>query len=233
MEEIDNVLVDFLEEQVEQISKKLSGAYPLLTSEVTWRILSPFSTIEGTKDPISRKELNNRLPEIDQIIINDVVKQFLVCRLLREDKTSGETCLEQVLEIAHDSLAKPIADKRSVDEKAILEVKRLIASQVGVNPDARELFTEKQLVYIDSRLDKIQLNAEEELLIQKSRERVDELLEAERRIAKAQLKEQKIRIERQELQFAKIRKYFVIAMVVACIAFGITKMQSCHLYSTP
>lgn len=164
MGEIGDILSNFLEEQVADISKELKGKYPSLKPELTWKILSPFATLEGTKDPISKKELFDRLPDLDQQMVDDVVEAFSNNRLLRYNENTD------TFEIAHDSLAKPIAEKRSVEETALLEIKRLVKSQVGVKEEAREFFTEKQLIYIEPYLGKFKQSEEESNWITKSRE---------------------------------------------------------------
>lgn len=164
MGDIGDILSNFLEEQVADISKELKGKYPSIKPGLTWKILSPFATLEGTKDPISKKELFDRLPDLDQQLINDVVEAFSNSRLLRYNENTD------TFEISHDSLAKPIAERRTVEETALLEVKRLIRSQVGVKEEAREYFTEKQLLYVEPYLGKFKPSEEEIKWISKSRE---------------------------------------------------------------
>lgn len=164
MGEIGDILTNFLEEQVADISKEFKGKYPSLKPELTWKILSPFATLEGTKDPITKKELFDRLPDLDQGMVAEVVESFSNSRLLRYNENTD------TFEISHDSLAKPIAEKRSVEETALLEIKRLIKSQVGVKEEAREYFTEKQLIYIEPYLSKVKLSEEESNWISKSRD---------------------------------------------------------------
>lgn len=162
MGEIDDILIDFLEEQVSEISNKLIKQYPLATSEMIWKILSPFSTLEGTKEPITKKHLRERLPNIDAILIDKTIESFENSRILRFNESTD------FYEIAHDALAKPIAAKRSIEEKALLEIKRLIKSQVTISADAREYFSDKQLQFIEPYLNKITLNEEELNWIHKS-----------------------------------------------------------------
>lgn len=162
MGEIGDILSNFLEEQVASISNELRSKYPKLTTETTWKILSPFATLEGTKEPISKKELIERLPDLDRKLVEEVVSAFTNSRMLRYNESTD------LYEIAHDSLAKPIAEKRSVEEKALLEIKRLIKSQVSIKEEAREYFSEKQLVFIEPYLEKFKQTKEESDWIKKS-----------------------------------------------------------------
>ena len=173
--EIGDILVNFLEEQVAGISNKLKDKYPALTTEIIWKILSPFSTLEGTKEPISKKDLYDRLPGYNTTMIDDVVDAFTKSRILRSNEAT------EMFEITHDSLAKPIADKRSVEETALLEIRRLVKSQVSVKGEAREYFTEKQLLFIEPYLDKFKVTDEEQAWISTSRDFIKEQKAAEKK----------------------------------------------------
>lgn len=163
MGEIGDVLINFLDDQVSSISKNLKTKFPELTPELIWRMLSPFSTIEGTREPISKQGLRERLKGVDTKLIDEIITAFTNSRILRYNDTID------MYEIAHDALAKPIAEKRSVEEKTLLEIKRLIKSQVAVKEEAREYFTERQLIFIDSYLNKLVISDEEKDWIDKSR----------------------------------------------------------------
>ncbi len=163
MGEIGDILINFLDEQVTSIAKNLKTKFPELTPELIWRMLSPFSTIEGTKEPISKQGLGERLKGVDTKLIDEIITAFTNSRILRYNEAND------MYEIAHDALAKPIAEKRSVEEKTLLEIKRLIKSQVAVKEEAREYFTERQLIFIDTYLDKINISDEERQWISKSR----------------------------------------------------------------
>ena len=175
MGEIGDILIDFLEEQVTAITKKLNGKYPALNTETTWKILSPLSTLEGTKEPISKKELYERLPGLDKNMIDAIVDEFINSRMLRYKEATD------TFEISHDSLAMPISKKRSAEETVLLEIKRLIKSQVSVKEEARELFTEKQLLFIEPFLEKFKTSDEERNWIDKSRAFVQEQKNAEKK----------------------------------------------------
>ncbi|MEP6556366.1 MAG: hypothetical protein ABJB11_22625, partial [Ferruginibacter sp.] len=188
--DIGDVLRNFLEEQVTAISKKLSVHHAVLTIETVWKILSPFATLEGTKEPINKMNLYERLPDFDRSMIDDTVEAFINSRILRyADETDN-------YEIAHDSLAKRISEKRSDEEIALLEIKRLIKSQTTLKESARELFSEKQLNFIEPYLDKINLASQEQVLIQQSYEAVTKQKEVEK---DQQETERQRLLERQQL----------------------------------
>ncbi len=166
MGDIGDVLRNFLEEQVAGITKKLSTTYSNISIETTWTILSPFATLEGTKEPIGKQGLYDRLPDLNKPLIDAAVEAFINSRILRYTEEAD------LYEIAHDSLAKRIAEKRSDEDIALLEIKRLIKTQTSLKAGARGTISEEQLTFIEPFLNKIKLTAEEHALIQQSKQAV-------------------------------------------------------------
>ncbi|MEL4454897.1 AAA family ATPase [Lutimonas vermicola] len=166
--DIDDVLKDFLEEQVKQISGKFSTKKNKVTSEMVWSILSNFCTLEGTKEPISKIELINRLPNVNKKLIDASVEAFTKSRII---KKSDE---EDLYELAHDSLALRITEKRSEDDISLLEVKRLIKSKASLKGDFKEFFTAKQLLFIEPYEKKLgsDLSPDEEQLLKDSKKEI-------------------------------------------------------------
>ena len=71
---IGDVLRDFLESQVKSICEKNSLSGNKVLPETIWKILSPFSTLEGTKQPILVKDLHEQLKrdvKINEALLND------------------------------------------------------------------------------------------------------------------------------------------------------------------
>jgi formylglycine-generating enzyme required for sulfatase activity len=141
--DIGDVLRNFLDDQVLQTAAQL-GVQP----ETIWKTLSPFVTLEGTKEPLSADNLHERLPDAAPAFIDQCLQAFVNSRILRFDEK------DQRYEVAHDSLALRIHAKRDDDEIALLEVQRLIHSQAAMKLEKREFFTEKQLAFIEPFLDK-------------------------------------------------------------------------------
>ncbi|MCY7327809.1 MAG: ATP-binding protein, partial [Saprospiraceae bacterium] len=191
MGDIGDVLRNFLDEQVLLTAQKLEQK-----PESIWRILSPFVTLEGTKEPLSEQALCDRLPDVLPALVGSTLQAFVSSRILRYTEH------EQRYEIAHDSLAKQIHAKRSDEEIAILEVQRLVHSQVALKAEAREFFTEKQLAFIEPYLSKFKVGEEETDWIARSRGYVQEEKEANEIKKAKELKEAKARAE----QEAKLRK---------------------------
>lgn len=159
--DIGDILRDFLDEQIVEIAKdqKCEG-------KIIWKILSPFVTIDGTKEPIGIDRLDQNFPDITKGLIEHVVIALMNNRILRYIEE------EELYEIAHDSLALRIAEKRSDDEIALLEVQNLIKSQSLLKDEARELFSEKQLDFISPFLKRLKLKPEEAKLLKESKQEV-------------------------------------------------------------
>jgi formylglycine-generating enzyme required for sulfatase activity len=166
MGDIGDVLRDFLEEQAVRIQKQLSDQYPKLPEDAVWQILSPLATLEGTKEPLLEETLLQRLPQLPPGAVKAGLQALDQSRILRYDEQEGR------YEVAHDSLAARIAEHRNDDEIALLEIRRLISSQMALKAEARALFTAKQLNLIDPYLDKLGLEPEALQLIEVSRREV-------------------------------------------------------------
>jgi hypothetical protein len=158
---IDDVLRDFLDEQVLQIARQQRRP-----AEEVWAVLSPFVTLEGTKEPLSAQHLATRTTDIGVARIETYLQALVRRRILRFREN------EELYEIAHDSLAKQINAKRSDEEIARLEVRRLIKSQTALNADAREYFSEKQLDFVTPYLPSMDLSEEEVTYLQSSRKAI-------------------------------------------------------------
>lgn len=159
--DLGDVLRNFLDEQVRDIASKLGQQ-----KEILWKTLSPFVTLDGTKEPLSEAQLANKLPDAPPGFVLRALQSFVTGRILRFSEAT------QRYEIAHDSLAKQIHAKRSDEEIVILEAQRLVKSQTSINEAAREYFTERQLLFMEPHLDKFNVSAEENEWITRSREKI-------------------------------------------------------------
>ena len=168
MPDFEDVLRDFLDDQVLKISQKLKE-----TPKLIWNVLSPLVTLEGTKAPLNAVQLREHLEKIDPALIDTLLQAFLKSRILRfiED--------EQLYEIAHDSLARQIHARRSHDEIAVLTTRQMVKNVVSF-PE-RATFNEGQLRLIDTYLQKVNLSKEEKDWIEQSRRHNQKELDKTRR----------------------------------------------------
>ncbi len=154
MGNIGDILRDFLDEQVASASSKLSKSGSQTSEDDIWDILSPLVTFDGTKKPMSMAALQKELPKTEKPVLVAVIKQFKDNRLLRHTEEGD------IYELAHDALAGQIAKKRSVDEKALIEVRRILTMQIslnqaGSNNGMPELLSKARMDIINPYKDKI------------------------------------------------------------------------------
>jgi hypothetical protein len=200
MGDLGDVLRNFLDEQATTISR----AQNLPEADI-WRALSPFVTLEGTKEPLSEDQLATRLPDLPAGTPARLLQAFVQGRILRFSESS------ELYEIAHDALAKQIHAKRSDEEIAILEVQRLVKSQTAMKVEAREYFTERQLLFMEPYLDKLVLGDAERRWIGQSRERVQQKKEEAQRQQEAKLRDTRKRLR-------LVRGLLALALVALLVA---------------
>lgn len=215
--DIGDVLRNFLEEQAAVIAKKLASKTTDISVATIWKILSPFATLEGTKEPIDKGNLHGTWPDLNDRLVDAVVEAFVDSRILRYTEDTDQ------YEIAHDSLAKRIAEKRSDEEIAVLEIKRLLKSQTSLKADARELFSEKQLNFVEPFLEKIKLTEEEQALIdqshdavakQKAAEKKHQELETQRLLERQQLMEKTQQSQKRFIRWMSVALVVMIGLVI-------------------
>lgn len=117
--EIGDVLKAFLQEQSQQIQTDLQLEYPKLPERAVRKVLNSFASLQGTKIPQSRAELN--FPTISEAQLDAILSRLAQARILREE--------EGRYELAHDTLAGEVAGQRSGQEQALLEISELIKNR--------------------------------------------------------------------------------------------------------
>lgn len=165
---IGDILRNMLDEQVAEVVGKLN-----LPADSVWKFLSAFVSLEGTKDPKTFKEVVEIFSDRKDLPLRELLNEFVNRRILRKSQKDFS------YEIAHDTLAKQISLKRSDDEIALLEMKRMIQGMASLDEDAREYFSEKQITLITPMMDQLHLNEEERDWVDKSVEHIQKLHDEE------------------------------------------------------
>lgn len=191
--DIGDVLRELLDEQAAIIAKENN-----LTSDFIWKILSPFVTLDGTKEPLSVEDLKAHFPAMETETIKQILQSFVNRRILRFIEN------EELYEISHDSLAKQIHAKRSDEEIALLEVQRLIKSQVSLKEENRAFFEENQLLFMEPFLNRCPLNEKERTWIEKSKQYVE--------------KQKKEKVKNKRIK--KLLNIILVLLFVAFVAIG-------------
>ncbi|MDR1738350.1 MAG: hypothetical protein LBR66_05980 [Candidatus Symbiothrix sp.] len=130
-----------------------------IVPETVDKMLLHFITSEGTKQPLSKNALSEKMPEIESNTLIEMLQFFVNKRILRFDNG--------VYEIAHDTLAKQLYDNRSEKEIGRQDTKEMINSRIALN----ELFTEKEIVQIEMYFNDNELSQKELDALKKSRNR--------------------------------------------------------------
>lgn len=223
IKDIGDVLSNFLDEQV------LQNASGLKTNpETIKKLLAPFVTLDGTKDPLSATQLHSRLPELPAEFISRALQAFQNSRILRFDEK------EQRYEVAHDSLARQISTYQDAEDVALQKAGQMIRTQLLIGDKDREVFSEKQLLFMEPYLGRLELKGEEKEWIERSRvhwqaERDAKMIREQEELEKAQAqvaREQELRITAEKNAFEARRRlkesfYFLFLMVLSLILAGL------------
>lgn len=202
--DIGDVLRDLIDEQVAKASEKFSTP-----EETVWQVLSSLVTIDGTKESLTLPELERRVPQVDKKLVNRLILYFITQRIIRQSPNGT------IFELGHDTLAKQIHQKRSDEQLALLEVQRLIRSQVAIKPESREFFSEKQLTFIKPFLTQYTPSDEEMDWLNKSRKHAIEVSEMEERKRMEEL-----------IKTRKRLRFFIFLLMLSFIAIGVAIWQS-------
>lgn len=135
--DIEDVLREFLEDEVSIMRESLG-----LSEEDLWSVLSYFASLEGTKEPVTREKLTQAFAELNDKM--DTLLSALVSKKILREVDDGKA-----LELSHDSLAQKIAEKRSEEDIAQLEIRRMIKGQVTMDKAMREMFSEQKLLFME------------------------------------------------------------------------------------
>lgn len=169
MQNIDILLESFLEAQIDSIESELRKANHTIPDEFVMSILSPLVTLDGTKEPIKKDNLltKGELAKFDTTLISQTLNLLENSRILRYRPE------EEMYEIAHDTLAKEIGDKRSEDEKAFLKAKRLVNTRYANYADTNTFLNSAELAFVEPYKDKLyqELGGKEQYFIRKSKQR--------------------------------------------------------------
>ena len=107
---LGDVMASFLGEQIQAIQTKLIEKFPNADENTTWKIITAFATYDGTKIPMDKSMIYNKI-DLPKEQIDFVLNLYEKSRILR--------LADDNFEIAHDTLALQVAAKRSNEEKVL------------------------------------------------------------------------------------------------------------------
>jgi formylglycine-generating enzyme required for sulfatase activity len=152
---IDNILGDFLNFELTKI-KDISRVEAILKVMVT---------SEGTKKPISLKEITKQT-SISEDKSYPIIRELIDKRIIREKNDKGQ------YELMHDSLAKRIFDKMSEEEKKASEIKQLLINRYNDFKNTKTYLDKETLEYIQPYLKHIILKKNIIYFIKKSQNKI-------------------------------------------------------------
>lgn len=115
---LGDLMAGYLQTQKTEIENDLRAKHPDLPRDSIQHLLEAFVTAEGTKQPTTRADVLARMPE-SAPWLDDALAALENARILRAN--------DQNIELAHDALAKLIADARSADRLAMINIERLVS----------------------------------------------------------------------------------------------------------
>ena len=160
---LGDVMASFLEEQVDAIQKRLSDKYPDAEEGAAWKTISKFATLEGTKIPMTKDEVQTQV-EMPPKHIDFMLNLFDKARILR--------LADGIYEIAHDTLALQVSERRSGEEKALLEVKKLLTDRYAAYIQTAALLSRKEIDFVSPYKERLDMEEEQEEFYKKSKRNV-------------------------------------------------------------
>jgi hypothetical protein len=185
MGKIGDLLAVFLDEQVKKNARDLGKA-----EEIIKKLLAPFVTLDGTKEPLSAEMLHRRVADLNLSadFVARALQSFQNSQILRFDEK------EQRYEVKHDSLARQIVSYRDAEDIALQQAAQIIRTKMLLEDALREPFSEKELFFLDSYLPRLELNPAELAWLEKSRQHWDRLRAEEKERQQAELDKTKKRL---------------------------------------
>ena len=133
--DITDVLGDFLSEQQKAVQQAVKTAFPKAPDTTIRQLLNECASLEGTKRPLKREEL--QLAGTSEAAITFSLKHLEDARILRFN--------DGLYELAHDTLALHIAQGRNERERSLMEVVQIIRNGFRGYERTQRLLTEREL----------------------------------------------------------------------------------------
>lgn len=231
---IDKVLDTFLEEQIQLIQGKLLAHDSATLPDTVKLVLDGFVSDEGTKRPVRYMRMDGYVvidhaqqdffPSLSVIILTICLDELERAKILRSEY--------DVIEIAHDSLAQIIDNKRTAEQRERNNMKRQIRLAADMFSKTGEYLTPKQLAKFDDVLP--QLTPEEKAFFLKSEQfRIEEEnaeLEKER-LRSAELEGALTVAKRAQENAKRSTKLARTLLVIAIIGFIVASLAAFTAYN--
>ncbi|MGZ8335778.1 MAG: ATP-binding protein [Allosphingosinicella sp.] len=156
---LGDIMEDFLEEQTAAIQADVAAKHPGIDPNFVQHMLEEFVTVEGTKQPMNRAALAARLPAAEPRI-DEVLAALQKARILRRN--------DEQFELAHDSLARRIAERRSGERKALLIVQKLVRDRLAAFDQTKTWLNRDELAVVRRGGPRLELAEPEAAFVRRS-----------------------------------------------------------------
>ncbi len=167
---MSNVLEKFLTQQNAELTEVLKKEYPSFPTNGIQLVLDPFATDEGTKRPVNyvRKgelltldpEISKSMPNLPEGSLARAIELLELARILR--------VREDTIELAHDSLAKIVDQKRTDEQRQLQNIRRRLTNAFEEFQKTGLYLNDKQLASFDEYIPKLGLTEEQQKFIHDS-----------------------------------------------------------------
>lgn len=158
--ELGDVLAAFVGEQTRAIQQRLAAEHPDLDPEAVQHLLEAFTTLEGTKQPMSRADLAAQMPALAPVL-DDMLAALRSARILRPS--------DGLDELAHDTLGVSIAERRNDHRKTVLRLKKIVTDLAADFPKGKTYLSRQQLAMLRPYESELGLSPDESRFVTRSR----------------------------------------------------------------
>jgi len=173
MGRMGNVLSEFLDEQLQQMSNGEQGE----------AVLKTMISTDGTKKQLTQTEISESLQttghDMDHKQIEEILRYFANVRIITDQDEQG------YFELRHDAIASRIYDRMTATEKELVEIKTYLDNSYKIYEKRKVLLRDNDLKYIAIYESKLILNPELREFIKTSKKEVRRVKQRRRNIALA------------------------------------------------
>lgn len=217
---IENVMEKFLDEQGAELGAYLRKKFSAMPKEFVRKLLDIFVTEDGTKRPVPYQLKNGQiildkghkelLPNVSENILSESFSHLEKSRLIR--------FTDHTIELAHDSLAQLIDQKRTAEQRQLNAYLRQIQHAHASYTETREYLSAKQLAVYEDSLPKLRLDSNLLDFIDASKQDAANKKEKEKKRQERELElvQQKLAAEKKVSR--KQKNYSVVIGLIALVA---------------
>lgn len=219
----DDILDRFLEDQIKELQRLVNQKFLDPNPNIVLKVLNAFVTKNGTNRSFYYKRIDKFIDlefvtEEEFPKLNDAIRTYCL-EELQQRRILHFT--DKNIELAHDTLAKLIDNRRTDEERELNEISRQIKNNYVEYRLSGQFLNAKQLKRYEDFIDRIDLKEEEKKFIVASKEKI----EREKKIKRIQEKRDRELIQKKKEISSKkrhIKRITSLAIVVGILGFVAT-----------